>query len=80
MNQEDMKNRIRKTISLGLAISIPENDDFTRSEHPEWDSLKHVEIIFLLEDEFGIQFEEEDFSKLDSVNHIYSLVVKYLEA
>lgn len=48
------------------------NDDFLdvdviyRDETARWDSLKHVELIFALEDEFDVQFTEVELEKLSS--------------
>jgi acyl carrier protein len=47
-------------------------DDFSgvdiihRDETPRWDSLKHVELIFALEDEFDLQFTESELEELKS--------------
>ena len=38
----------------------------SRSELAEWDSLKHMELIFALEDRYGVQFEEAEFPTLVS--------------
>jgi len=31
-----------------------------------WDSLQRVEILFAIEDEFGLQFSEEELAGLDT--------------
>lgn len=38
-----------------------------RSDIPEWNSLLHVEIIFLCEDQFKIEFSLEELSNLNSI-------------
>ena len=40
----------------------------------EWDSLTHLSLIAMLDDEFGIQIEEEELDKLNSVQDIFEKV------
>ena len=47
----------------------------SNSTLPAWDSLTHVRLLGTIEDEFGLQFEMEDFEELVS----YPLIVSYLE-
>ena len=39
----------------------------TRANTPQWDSLKHIEVVFAIEDELQLQFDEEHLASLDSV-------------
>ncbi|MCB1693487.1 MAG: acyl carrier protein [Pseudomonadales bacterium] len=39
---------------------------YTRDELPEWDSLRHVELIFELEEAFGVNIDAEDIVELYS--------------
>jgi acyl carrier protein len=71
MNRED---RVRHILSLILDINIPEGHDFHRDAEPGWDSLKHVEIIFALEDEFDVQFDEDSLSTLVSLSEIVTAI------
>jgi acyl carrier protein len=49
--------------------------DSSRRNTPQWDSLKHIEIIFAVEDELGLQFSEEELASIDSVAKIVDLAV-----
>ncbi len=44
----------------------------------EWDSLKHMELIFALEDEYEVRFDESEFAKLTSARAIAAAVRKHL--
>ena len=66
--------RVRRLLALILNVDIPAGQDFHRDGEPKWDSLKHIEIIFALEDEFGIQFNEECLVSLVSVRAIVAAV------
>lgn len=78
MQSESFDYRIRAILSLALNVEVPPMGDFIRADNPAWDSLKQVELIFMLEDEFGIQFSEEEFALLDSVASIAKLVEAHL--
>jgi acyl carrier protein len=43
-----------------------------------WDSLRHLNLVLALEDEFGIQFSPEEIEQLLSVELIDSLVQEKL--
>lgn len=48
--------------------------DITRANTAGWDSLKHMEIMFALEDEFRTEFTEDELAKLDSVAKIVDAI------
>lgn len=74
MTVDEIDPRVRAILALALKVEVPPATPFSREEQPVWDSLKHVEIIFMLEDEFGVQFSEEDFAALNSVEAIVERV------
>ena len=39
-----------------------------------WDSLKHMELIVAFEEEFGIEFEEDEMIEMTSFANIISIV------
>lgn len=45
-----------------------------RTEVDDWDSLKHVELILVVEDEFDVRFDESEFADLDSLAAIVRAV------
>ena len=45
-----------------------------RADMDEWDSLRHVELILVVEDEFGVLFDESEFAGLDSLAAIVRAV------
>jgi acyl carrier protein len=42
----------------------------------EWDSLRHIEIILAVEEEFDISISEEDFASLRSIDSISAHIVE----
>jgi acyl carrier protein len=64
-----------KVIKILSTILKHEANTLTSTDtDPEWDSLKHLHIIFALEDEFEVSVEEEMFGELNSFQNI----LKYL--
>ena len=55
---------------LATVLKCKVTADTSRKNTPQWDSLKHIEVIFALEDELGVRFSEEELSHLDSVDSI----------
>ncbi len=46
------------------------NDELTMAESDVWDSLKHMELIVTLEDEFDLELSPEDIINMMSVKAI----------
>jgi len=73
------RNQIEKTVLavLGtvLKIPFPAGTDVRRRDCPKWDSLKHIEIMFILEDELSIEFSEDELAALDSVGCIVDAIL-----
>ena len=44
--------------------------NIVRTETPSWDSLKHIELVFTLEDAFDTKFEPTEIENLDSLDTI----------
>jgi acyl carrier protein len=56
--------------------SIELSDDMTASDIDEWDSIAHINLIFAVEEEFGIKFSTGDLNSLGSVGDLRSAVGK----
>ena len=52
--------------------------ELIRADMAEWDSLKHMEIIFALEDRYDVRFDESEFPALDSTAAIASALQRHL--
>lgn len=63
-----IEERVRRVFETTLDIEIAPGADVLREEEARWDSLKHVALIFALEDEFGIEFDEAQMAGLDSLS------------
>ena len=70
---------IEKKKILEIISSIIEKDleDFSKTSKdylPEWDSLNHAQIIFSIEDEFDIEFTEQQMIDICSADDILEII------
>ncbi len=72
MDRQQIEPVVLKVVGTGL--KEPVGLDASRAGLAKWDSLKHVEIMFALEDAFDMAFSEEELSDLDSVARIIERV------
>jgi len=71
-----IKQRVFKIISQVLEISAEEvNEESSPETLENWDSLKHMNIVMALEEEFDVEFTEDQIVELLNVR----LVIMTLE-
>jgi acyl carrier protein len=59
--------RIQKTFSTVFGPHVPFRAELRRVDEPRWTSLKHVELIIALEQEFGVRFDGADATDMISI-------------
>ena len=42
-------------------------DETTAADVPGWDSLEHINLMFALEEEFGVQFVGNELAELENI-------------
>ena len=72
MNNLETKQRLAEVFALVFGRPIPA--EATRKDVPEWDSLKHMQLVFEVEEQFGLQFSEEEIPRLDSMGRFSELI------
>lgn len=66
-----MEDRIKNVMAAIFEISADEiNDDSSPDNVKSWDSLKHMNLIVALEEEFGVQFKDDEIVEMMN----YSLI------
>ena len=64
MNQ-NIENQVKNIFSAVFEISSDEiNDKSSPDTIASWDSLKHMNLVIALEEEFNVQFDIEDIPQL----------------
>ena len=64
MTRTQIQSAVAELLSITLGRRVPQNESVSRDSESTWDSLKHVQLILMLEEQFGIQFSEEEMGSL----------------
>jgi len=62
---------------VAVVLGRPAGGGVTRASEPAWDSLKHIELLFALEDELDVRFDEGELAGLDSTEAITRSVARH---
>ena len=77
--ENEINNRIARVISAVFELPVDEiNDDFSPDNYALWDSLKHMNLVVALEEEFNIEFIDDEIVKMMSLSQIKSIVLEKL--
>lgn len=75
-----LDDRIKKIMSIVFDVPVDELDEKATPHTLEnWDSLNHMKLVLALEEEFQIQFNEQDALDLQSFKLIKHILSSYLE-
>jgi acyl carrier protein len=70
MNNQGIQEAVCELLGVAFERGQPVDPAFCRDAQSAWDSLKHMEVIFALEDRFHVRFSEAEMPQLDSVGRI----------
>jgi len=79
MSIELIDAKIREIV-IGT-LRIPEADyheDLAAGDHPQWDSVGHVNLLMAVEQGFEISFDVTDAIDIESVADLQDMVRKYV--
>lgn len=66
-----MNEQLKKIMAEVLEIDAAAIDTSTSvATEPKWDSLRHMTLIFAIEDALGVRFDDDDLPRLTSVSAI----------
>ena len=75
-----MEDRIKNVMAAVFDISPAEiSDDASPHDIKAWDSIKHMNLVLALEEEFDIQFEDAEIPSLVNFRIIAATVKAYAE-
>lgn len=75
-----MEDRIKDVMAAVFEISVDEiKDDSSPHSIKSWDSIKHMNLVVALEEEFDIRFEDDEIPSLVNFNIIVATVISYKE-
>ena len=77
MNDEQIIKKLSDIFNETLGVNEFELS-ITMDEIPEWDSLKHIQLITTIEAAFGIEIQFEDEIEMISGKLILNKIKKYI--
>jgi acyl carrier protein len=78
MNVRERMNRVFREIFEDPTISL--RDETTARDIELWDSLRHIDLIMRLEDEFQLRFTVDDITGLKNVGEMIAMLERKLAA
>jgi acyl carrier protein len=74
-----MDNRLKKVLSEILDLHIEDiNDKTSQNNVEQWDSLKQINLVIALEEEFEIQITDDSIQELIDYKSIKEIVQKQI--
>jgi acyl carrier protein len=77
---DDVEAGVRRIMSVVLKRPIQPGEAVSRAAERGWDSLRHVELVFSIEDEFGVSFDEHELASLDSLDAFVETITRHVAA
>ena len=74
MTRVEIQAAVAELLSISLGRPVAQTESVTRDSDLKWDSLKHVQLVLLLEERFGVQFSEEEMGALRSSDKIVQAI------
>lgn len=71
---EEVRDAVAAVVARVLRISPDDAASARRGDQEDWNSLKHIEIVFQVEEECDVQFEENEIAELFDVESISAAV------
>ena len=77
-NQMNLEKKVSNIFTEMISYSnIDKIKKSSMKNESEWDSLKHMEIIFTIEKSFKIKLKQSDIIKMTSFKSILNILKKY---
>ncbi|HUU27312.1 MAG TPA: acyl carrier protein [archaeon] len=74
-----MKDRVLKIVSRVMSVPVKQlNEQSSIDTLEKWDSMRHMNLIMSLEEEFQVTFNEEEIIEMVSVEIILETLKNHL--
>ncbi len=67
-----IESRIEKIFTKLFALDAPRA--INKADNEEWDSLKHIELILELEDEFDLEINDDQSAQIHDFNSCLKII------
>jgi acyl carrier protein len=81
MNKDEITDRARAALANALKVD-PQTiaDNASQMDLSEWDSVRHMNVVIALENDFGIEFEDAELPTLTSLPLLVAAIEKHTTA
>ena len=81
MTKDEIRHRARAVLAQALKVD-PKTiaDDASQMDLTEWDSVRHMNVVLGLENDFGIEFDDGELQTLTSLPLVVAAVEKHTAA
>jgi acyl carrier protein len=80
MTRPEIESTVRGVLQAALGRAIVPGEAVVRDREAAWDSVKHIEVLFMIEEELGITFAPEEMAGLDGLTAIVECAATHLDA
>lgn len=75
-----IEQQAQSIMSIVLGVPVAEISlESTQDNYPTWDSLKHLDLVVAVEEEFGISIPEEEIGHMLSLQLIAVIIQECLD-
>lgn len=71
-----VRERVADLLGTILGRPVLPGEVVVRADEPRWDSIRHLELVFALEDAFDVRFDGSELPALDSL----ASIIRHLES
>ena len=74
MSVATTRTRLREILETALAMPLEDVENPSRDELEGWDSLAHIEVVFMVEEEFDVRLSEAEIAAVRSLEDLVEVV------
>jgi acyl carrier protein len=74
MSVDATSEEVRELLETALSTQLDATENPRRDRVEAWDSLTHLELVFLLEERFDARFSEEEIVEMSSLESILAVL------
>lgn len=80
MTRAQVDDAVRDVLSAAFERPVAPGEEVSRDTEAAWDSVKHIEVLFMLEEALGVTFPAEELPELTSARAIAERAAAHLGA
>jgi len=78
MTKEEIRTRARAVLANTLKVNPDAiSDNASQLDLSEWDSVRHMNVVIALENDFGIEFDDVELPTLTSLPLLVDAIAKH---